>query len=173
MSFVPGDWLCGRCSNHNFQWRVECKRCGAPRGSDSQFIGKHGTIEKPQPPLASQPPPEPSGQTAPPPIELPPSLEDVEDPDAPSAVDGLNPAREDVAGHQPHESIVADDRPQAGDDDGQQPPPPAVDAADNLAAPEDGDVPTVMIKRPIDQVDDDIIDQDDEPNLKRVKPDSG
>mmetsp|Transcript_11136 Transcript_11136/g.33376 ORF Transcript_11136/g.33376 Transcript_11136/m.33376 type:complete len:240 (+) Transcript_11136:528-1247(+) len=36
---VPGDWYCGRCGNHNFQWRDACKRCGAPKAADSQVVG--------------------------------------------------------------------------------------------------------------------------------------
>merc|ERR1719213_1115434 len=48
-AYVPGDWLCGSCGNHNFQWRTECKRCNAPRSADAQTIGKDSTISAPAP----------------------------------------------------------------------------------------------------------------------------
>ena len=44
-AYVPGDWLCASCGNHNFQWRTECKRCGAARSDDSQVIGKVGAVD--------------------------------------------------------------------------------------------------------------------------------
>ena len=48
-AYVPGDWLCASCGNHNFQWRTECKRCNAPRTADAQTIGKDSTISAPAP----------------------------------------------------------------------------------------------------------------------------
>jgi hypothetical protein len=35
----PGDWICGSCSNNNFAWRTECKRCNAPGGNGGGGMG--------------------------------------------------------------------------------------------------------------------------------------
>mmetsp|Transcript_11137 Transcript_11137/g.33387 ORF Transcript_11137/g.33387 Transcript_11137/m.33387 type:complete len:178 (+) Transcript_11137:528-1061(+) len=78
---VPGDWYCGRCGNHNFQWRDACKRCGAPKAADSQVVGADQS--SPSGPSPSGVPPSsrrdsdvpvPLSTSAPPAIELPPSL---------------------------------------------------------------------------------------------------
>ena len=75
-AYVPGDWICGSCQNHNFQWRQECKRCQAPRATDSQVVGKDGSAGAPPGSGAPPPPPLRSGDA--PAIALPPSLEDPE-----------------------------------------------------------------------------------------------
>jgi|Transcript_79689 hypothetical protein len=37
----PGDWICPRCSNHNYASRVVCNRCQAPRPQGG-FTGQAG-----------------------------------------------------------------------------------------------------------------------------------
>ncbi|KAJ8610023.1 hypothetical protein CTAYLR_006624 [Chrysophaeum taylorii] len=215
-SFIPGDWLCGRCSNHNFQWRTECKRCSAPRGADSQVIGKDGNVEQPAPPPPAPEPQISADQGAPPPIELPPSLEEIPDDDDEedqAAVDQNGAgAREpfavetqpvvvespvDAGGFSeamPLDTVGSEDVPVEPTTDGapavepqlengrHEPEPESVEFQEDpndMGAPgsavdaphEDGDVPTVLIKRPLDQQieEDEPAPDDDEPNLKRVK----
>ena len=44
---MPGDWICTSCDNNNFAKRRECRRCGAPRGPQSQIVDDR----RPPPPI--------------------------------------------------------------------------------------------------------------------------
>ena len=40
----PGDWVCPNpgCRNHNFSWRPDCKKCGAPKpGENNSYTEDH------------------------------------------------------------------------------------------------------------------------------------
>uniref|UniRef100_A0A7S3NR31 RanBP2-type domain-containing protein n=1 Tax=Aureoumbra lagunensis TaxID=44058 RepID=A0A7S3NR31_9STRA len=39
---LPGDWICNRCQNDNFQKREACRRCGAPRTDSCRVVGGGG-----------------------------------------------------------------------------------------------------------------------------------
>lgn len=82
----PGDWMCPRCSNHNFAWRDNCQKCqmtkaeaagggygapppgpsaggygGDPGAAAGAAAGAYGAQDYPPPQQQQQPPREPGG----------------------------------------------------------------------------------------------------------------
>merc|ERR1719424_2163327 len=39
---MPGDWLCPSCGDLQFARNTACRKCGADKGDNPEYVGKHG-----------------------------------------------------------------------------------------------------------------------------------